>query len=87
MIEQLAEALRTTPPGRVVCIPMKSFPPSARPWTISAAVCPCAAQCILFCTIAKNCCRPDVPPSIRSNAASRPTGIASESRTTPLPVT
>ena len=22
----------------------------------SAAVCPCAAQCILFCTVAKNCC-------------------------------
>ena len=23
---------------------------------ISAAVCPCVAQCILFCTVAKNCC-------------------------------
>ncbi len=29
---------------------------SARWRTISAAVCPCAAQCILFCTVLKNCC-------------------------------
>jgi hypothetical protein len=34
---------------RVEGMPMKGFSPSARSWTISAAVCPFAAQCILFC--------------------------------------
>jgi hypothetical protein len=29
---------------------------SARAWMISAAVCPCVAQCILFWTLAKKRC-------------------------------
>ena len=49
-------SLRTMPPGRVVCRPMKGLLASARSWMISAAVWPCVAQCILFCTVAKNCC-------------------------------
>jgi hypothetical protein len=40
----------------VVCMPMNGFSPSARSWTISAALWPFAAQCISFCTVAKNCC-------------------------------
>jgi hypothetical protein len=36
--------------------PRFGFAASARPWMTSAAVCPCAAQCILFCTMAKKSC-------------------------------
>ena len=35
---------------------LDGFPAFTRAWMTSAAVCPCAAQCILFCTVAKNCC-------------------------------
>lgn len=38
--------------------PMNGLSLSARSWTISAAVWPCAAQCI--CTVTKNCCERSV---------------------------
>ncbi len=36
--------------------PRFGFAASARLWMTSAAVCPCTAQCILFCTVAKKSC-------------------------------